>query len=219
MLSSDAATVRSHGAATRSPTSRRRPSGRCRAAVAYTQIVTISTDNIFELNYFRGSVGAQWTFLSDARRKSRRISRPGVHRPHHDPMIPHTLVLTGARRPQRLQRLLVLGQTLGTRSRNSVFQPARQGPPRRAFSRLATVSRRKLGALRTRRAPPRGRSRSLSRAARPRGRRVHDPLAAADRTAAYRALGYRRAIVSMSSVKSSTIALVNVGRVSDRAAR
>jgi peroxiredoxin len=38
-------------------------------AVAYTQIVTISTDNILELNEFRDSVGAQWTFLSDAGRK------------------------------------------------------------------------------------------------------------------------------------------------------
>jgi len=38
-------------------------------AVAYTQIVTISTDNIIETNEFRSSVGAQWTFLSDAGRK------------------------------------------------------------------------------------------------------------------------------------------------------
>ena len=35
-------------------------------AVAYTQIVTISTDNILETREFRASVGAQWTFLSDA---------------------------------------------------------------------------------------------------------------------------------------------------------
>lgn len=38
-------------------------------AVAYTRIVTISTDNILELNEFREAVGAQWTFLSDAGRK------------------------------------------------------------------------------------------------------------------------------------------------------
>src|SRR4051794_10683309 len=38
-------------------------------AVAYTQIVTISTDNILEANEFRSAVGAQWTFLSDAGRK------------------------------------------------------------------------------------------------------------------------------------------------------
>ena len=38
-------------------------------AVAYTQIVTISTDNILETNEFRDAVGAQWTFLSDSGRK------------------------------------------------------------------------------------------------------------------------------------------------------
>ena len=36
--------------------------------VAYTQIVTISTDNILKTSEFRDSVGAQWTFLSDAGR-------------------------------------------------------------------------------------------------------------------------------------------------------
>jgi peroxiredoxin len=38
-------------------------------AVAYTQIVAISTDNIVESSEFRASVGARWTFLSDAGRK------------------------------------------------------------------------------------------------------------------------------------------------------
>src|SRR5437879_7861254 len=33
-------------------------------AVAYTQVVTISTDNIVEAREFRASVGAEWTFLS-----------------------------------------------------------------------------------------------------------------------------------------------------------
>ncbi len=37
--------------------------------VAYTKIVTISTDNILETNEFRDGVGAQWTFLSDSGRK------------------------------------------------------------------------------------------------------------------------------------------------------
>lgn len=37
--------------------------------VAYTQIVTISTDNILETNEFRDAIGAQWTFLSDPGRK------------------------------------------------------------------------------------------------------------------------------------------------------
>src|ERR1700743_1063904 len=40
-----------------------------KVAVAYTRIVTISTDPIIETNEFRSSIGAQWTFLSDAGRK------------------------------------------------------------------------------------------------------------------------------------------------------
>jgi peroxiredoxin len=65
-----------------------------RIAVAYTQIVTISTDNILELNEFRSSVGAQWTFLSDAGRKlQKELDIQEYTDPHHDPMIPHTFVL------------------------------------------------------------------------------------------------------------------------------
>ncbi len=37
-------------------------------AVAYTKIVTISTDNILETNEFRDAVGAEWPFLSDSGR-------------------------------------------------------------------------------------------------------------------------------------------------------
>jgi peroxiredoxin len=63
-------------------------------AVAYTQIVTISTDNILETNEFRYAVGAQWTFLSDAGRKIQQdLGIAEYTDPHHDPMIPHTLVL------------------------------------------------------------------------------------------------------------------------------
>lgn len=63
-------------------------------AVAYTQIVTISTDNILELNEFRASVGAQWTFLSDLERKIQQdLQIQEYTDPHHNPMIPHTLVL------------------------------------------------------------------------------------------------------------------------------
>src|SRR5262245_50334135 len=63
-------------------------------AVAYTRLVTISTDNILELNEFRDSVGAQWTFLSDAGRKIQKdLDIQEYTDPHHDPMIPHTLVL------------------------------------------------------------------------------------------------------------------------------
>jgi peroxiredoxin len=63
-------------------------------AVAYTEIVTISTDNIIETNEFRSSVGAQWTFLSDAGRKLQKdLDIKEYTDPHHDPMIPHTFVL------------------------------------------------------------------------------------------------------------------------------
>jgi peroxiredoxin len=62
--------------------------------VAYTEIVTITTDNILELNEFRASVGAQWTFLSDAGRKVQKdLQIQEYTDPLHDPMIPHTLVL------------------------------------------------------------------------------------------------------------------------------
>src|SRR5919198_3493595 len=63
-------------------------------AVAYTKIVTIATDPILELNEFRNSVGAQWTFLSDAGRKIQKdLDIQEYTDPTHDPMIPHTLVL------------------------------------------------------------------------------------------------------------------------------
>jgi peroxiredoxin len=63
-------------------------------AVAYTQIVTISTDSLYETNEFRSSVGAQWTFLSDSGRKVQKdLDIQEYTDPHHNPMIPHTLVL------------------------------------------------------------------------------------------------------------------------------
>jgi peroxiredoxin len=63
-------------------------------AVAYTQVVTIATDPLFELREFRASVGAPWTFLSDAGRKVQRdLAIQEYTDPQHDPMIPHTLVL------------------------------------------------------------------------------------------------------------------------------
>jgi peroxiredoxin len=65
-----------------------------KVAVAYTQIVTISTDNIFETNEFRNSVGAQWTFLSDSGLKVQKdLDIQEYTDPYHNPMIPHTLVL------------------------------------------------------------------------------------------------------------------------------
>ena len=63
-------------------------------AVAYTQIVTISTDDHHTLQEFRASVGAQWTFLSDPKRTIQRdLDIQEYTDPEHDPMIPHTLVL------------------------------------------------------------------------------------------------------------------------------
>jgi peroxiredoxin len=63
-------------------------------AVAYTQIVTISTDTILQTRELRASVGAQWTFLSDAGRKLQKDLDIQEHtHPHHDPMVPYTLVL------------------------------------------------------------------------------------------------------------------------------
>jgi len=63
-------------------------------AVGYTRIVTISTDNVLHTREFRASVGAQWTFLSDAGRKLQKdLHIQEYTDPHHDPMVPHTLVL------------------------------------------------------------------------------------------------------------------------------
>jgi peroxiredoxin len=65
-----------------------------RIGVAYTQIVTITTDNILEGREFKASVGAQWTFLCDPGRKVQQdLHIQEYTDPHHDPMIPHTLVL------------------------------------------------------------------------------------------------------------------------------
>ncbi len=58
-------------------------------AVAYTQIVTISTDNILETNEFRDAVGAQWTFLSDSGRKIQQdLDIKEYSDPFHNPMVP-----------------------------------------------------------------------------------------------------------------------------------
>ena len=62
--------------------------------MAYTQVVTISTDDHHELQEFRASVGAQWTFLSDPGRIIQQdLDIQEYTDPEHDPMIPHTLVL------------------------------------------------------------------------------------------------------------------------------
>jgi len=63
-------------------------------AVAYTQVVTIATDDRHTLQEFRSSVGAQWTFLADPGRIVQRdLDIQEYTDPENDPMIPHTLVL------------------------------------------------------------------------------------------------------------------------------
>lgn len=63
-------------------------------AVAYTRLVTITTDTLMELNELRLGVGADWTFLYDEERTVQRdLGIREYTDPEHDPMIPHTLVL------------------------------------------------------------------------------------------------------------------------------
>jgi peroxiredoxin len=63
-------------------------------AVAYTQVVTITTDDHHTMLDFRNSVGARWTFLSDPGRIVQKdLDIAEYTDPEHDPMIPHTLVL------------------------------------------------------------------------------------------------------------------------------
>jgi len=62
--------------------------------VGYCRLVTISTDNLLETNEFRTGVGAHWTFLSDPGRTVQKdLDIAEYTDPHHNPMIPHTLVL------------------------------------------------------------------------------------------------------------------------------
>jgi peroxiredoxin len=62
--------------------------------VGYAQIVTITTDDQCTLQEFRSSLGAQWTFLSDPKRRIQRdLDIQEYTDPENDPMIPHTLVL------------------------------------------------------------------------------------------------------------------------------
>jgi peroxiredoxin len=62
--------------------------------VAYCRIVTISTDNLLETNESRSGAGAHWPFLSDVGRKIQKdLDIAEYTDPHHNPMIPYTLVL------------------------------------------------------------------------------------------------------------------------------
>ena len=65
-----------------------------RIAVAYTQVVTIATDDHHTLQEFRAAVGAQWAFLSDPGRIVQKdLNIQEYTDPEHDPMIPYTIVL------------------------------------------------------------------------------------------------------------------------------
>ena len=62
--------------------------------VAYTKIVTISTDTIMEANEMRDGLGAHWPFLIDPGRAVQRdLDIVEYTDAQHNPMIPHTLVL------------------------------------------------------------------------------------------------------------------------------
>lgn len=62
--------------------------------VAYTQIVTITTDSLLEINEFRQAVGAEWPFLSDVHRVVQKdLDIQEYTDPSDDPMIPYTFVL------------------------------------------------------------------------------------------------------------------------------
>lgn len=71
--------------------------------IGYCQIVTISTDNLLETNEFRAGVGADWTFLSDPGRKLQKdLDIAEYTDPHHNPMIPHTVVLEPSLRTYKI---------------------------------------------------------------------------------------------------------------------
>ena len=62
--------------------------------VAYTKLVTVSTDALLELNEMRAGVGAHWPFLSDPKRRIQKdLDIQEYTDSRHDPMIPHTFVL------------------------------------------------------------------------------------------------------------------------------
>jgi peroxiredoxin len=62
--------------------------------VAYTRIVTISTDDLLETNEMRDGLGASWPFLSDPGRIVQKdLDIAEYTDPTHDPMIPYTFVL------------------------------------------------------------------------------------------------------------------------------
>lgn len=62
--------------------------------VAYTRLVTISTDNLLETNELRDGLAATWPFLSEPGRVVQQdLDIAEYTNADHNPMIPHTLVL------------------------------------------------------------------------------------------------------------------------------
>ena len=62
--------------------------------VAYTKVVTISTDNLLETNEMRDALGAGWPFLSDPGRIVQKdLDIAEYTDSTHNPMIPYTFVL------------------------------------------------------------------------------------------------------------------------------
>ena len=62
--------------------------------VGYCRLVTITTDNITELNEYRRGVDAHWPFLSDAGRIVQKdLDIAEYTDAAHNPMIPHVIVL------------------------------------------------------------------------------------------------------------------------------
>jgi len=71
--------------------------------VGYASMVTIATDPSETLRTWRQEIGATWPFLSDVdRRVARDLDIIEYTDPHHNPMIPHTLVLASGLRIHRV---------------------------------------------------------------------------------------------------------------------
>ena len=70
------------------------PSASKGSVVVGSKIVTISTDAMMEANEMRDGLGAHWPFLIDPERTVQRdLDIVEYTDPHHNPMIPHTVVL------------------------------------------------------------------------------------------------------------------------------
>jgi peroxiredoxin len=72
-------------------------------AVAYTTLVTVLPNDLHTTNKMKISIGASWTFLSDADLEvQRRLGIEEYTDPHHAATVPHTLVLAPGLRIDRV---------------------------------------------------------------------------------------------------------------------